>query len=112
LYGWLVIPLIMTPFVIYLAVQALRRGYSFFFWFGAGLLAINPIMPLVLLGLLPDRKRQKWRQQELERLRDRLRKRPAPLEARKMAASTIDSPTPVHVPTPRERSLGDEDTRL
>jgi hypothetical protein len=44
------------------AVQARRRGYSFFVWLGAGILANNPLFLLVVLGGCPHRKRQALRE--------------------------------------------------
>jgi peroxiredoxin len=68
----LTVVVLLTPFVVLLAVQAYRRGLSFFVWLLAGFLAANPLFPLVLLGLLPDRARQARRRAELQDLERRL----------------------------------------
>jgi heme exporter protein D len=76
------------------AMQAKRRGYSFFVWLLAGMLVVNPIYLLVVLGVSPHRKRQ--------RLREQFRRE---LDAKLSAAI----PTTPAGPIP-ERSLGDQPT--
>jgi hypothetical protein len=77
------------------AVQAKRRGYSFFVWLLAGVLVTNPIYLLVVLGVLPHRKRQ--------RLREQLRRE---LDAKLAAAA----PAAVRAGPVIERSVGDQPT--
>lgn len=114
------------------AVQAKRRGYSFFVWLAAGILAGNPLFLLVVLGGCPHRKRQALRDRFRAELDAKLEGATAPL-ARLVGtvrdvsigdAATADPQTtggrPVRdvslgdVPTflPDGRSLGDEPTRL
>jgi hypothetical protein len=96
-------------FVLTVAVQAKRRGYSLLAWFVAGLLG-NPLFLLVLLGILPDFRRKRLRKTEREDLEERLQRarRPAePAPAPSLERSLGDQAT--NVP---ERSLGDEQTRM
>jgi hypothetical protein len=98
---------VLTPFVvigtyavIYPAVQAYKRGYNPFVWGLAGILAVNPIFLLVVLGLVPNRRRMKLREEYAEDLDEWL------------AEAGIAPPTaPVGVPV-RDVSIGDEATRL
>ncbi len=114
------------------AVQARRRGYSFFVWLAAGILAGNPLFLLVVLGGCPHRKRQALRDQFRTELDAKLEGATAPIARLTGAvrdvsigdAMTADPQTtggrPVRdvslgdVPTflPDGRSLGDEPTRL
>src|SRR5262249_3027851 len=63
---------IFSIFAVILAFQAMQRGYNFGVWFLAGLLSLNPILLLVLLGLLPNRRMQRLRRMETELLEDLL----------------------------------------
>ena len=60
--------LIHTALAIYIALQASRRGYSFWSWFLAGFLS-NVILFAILLAMLPDRSLIRRRQEHLELLR-------------------------------------------
>jgi hypothetical protein len=87
------------------AVQAQRRGYPLVAWLVAGALA-NPIFLLVLLGVMPDFRRKRLREEEMDDLEKRLRQvrpsaRPAPRQ-RSLDEQSTDA---------AERSLGDEETR-
>jgi len=79
------------------AIQAKRRGYSFFVWLIAGLLAYNPIYLLVVLATVPHRKRQRLRAQFANEL------------DAKLAAAGIPAVRPISRPV-GERSLGDQPT--
>jgi heme exporter protein D len=94
--GWFILILTLTCLVP--AVQAKQRGYSFFVWLAAGVLALNPIFILVVLAALPHRKRQ--------RLREQFRRE---LDAKLAAAGT---PAAIPVRPAAERSLGDQQTIL
>jgi hypothetical protein len=117
------------------AVQAKRRGYSFFVWFFAGLVAFNPIFLLIVLASVPHRRRQKLRERFRHELDAKLAAAGAPAVAADRpvsdrslgdqptllpgaAASTADASAPDRslgdAPTvpPDARSLGDEVTRL
>lgn len=74
------------------AVQAKRRGYSFFVWLLAGILVYNPIYLLVVLGVSPHRKRQQMREQFRRELDAKL---------------TGEAPATVAAGQIPERSLGD-----
>jgi hypothetical protein len=103
------------------AIQARRRGYSLLTWVVAGML-VNPIFLLVLLGVLPDRRRKRLREKETEDLEHRLLRPP---RHREEAAAPVALPVrpgairagldrslgdmPTNLP---ERSLGDEETRM
>jgi hypothetical protein len=107
------------------AVQAKRRGYPVLAWLIAGTLA-NPIFLLVMLGIMPDFRRKKLRKKETDDMERRLARRPnqpepvppevsqtpgAPPGAvrRSLDRSLGDQPTQW---PQRERSLGDDETRL
>jgi hypothetical protein len=75
------------------AIQAKRRGYSFFVWFFAGLLVYNPIYLLIVLATVPNRARQKQRLQLA-----------AELDGKLLAAGI---PVVTAVRPISERSLGD-----
>jgi hypothetical protein len=77
------------------AIQAKRRGYSFFVWLLAGILIYNPIYLLVVLGVVPHRKRQKMREQFRRELNAKL--------ATAAPATGTTGPIP-------DRSLGDQPT--
>lgn len=101
------------------AIQAKRRGYSFFIWLIAGVLALNPIYLLVVLSTIPHRKRQKMREQFAAELDAKLTSaglpiapvvRPVPDRSIGDLA-TMDPATTASRPI-LERSLGDEMTRV
>jgi len=78
------------------AIQAKRRGYSFFVWLVTGILVYNPIYLLVVLGVSPHRKRQ--------RLRERFRRE---LDAKLGPGAAVSLPAAGLAP---DRSLGDQPT--
>lgn len=102
--------------------QARRRGHGFFPWLVLQTVAVNPIYPLVLVALLPDRAKARLRERFARELDERLRgagrpvsePEPAPGAAPDRSlgdlptagASVGDLPT-----TPPERSIGDAETR-
>src|SRR4051812_21311714 len=90
---------LLTALCLAPAIQAKRRGYSFFVWLMAGVLVFNPIFILVVLASVPHRKRQ--------RLREQFR---GELDVKLAGAGAL-----VDLPGARpavERSLGDLATRL
>jgi hypothetical protein len=111
--GLIVLAVLISPFALILASQAHRRGFSFPVWLLAGILAVNPLFPLVLLGFLPSRTRRAQRraaQEDLERrLAGELRNIPSSVPG-PGGAKTEPPPTS---PTPElpGRSVGDEETR-
>jgi uncharacterized membrane protein len=93
------------------AGQARRRGYSFPVWLLACLVSFNPLLILIVLMLLPDRRRQRLRKKERATLEEKL-------------ARAVPIPTTVlgeYVPrqslgdrstaAPPANSLGDEETQ-
>jgi hypothetical protein len=114
------------------AIQAKRRGYSFFIWLLAGILALNPIYLLVVLSTVPHRKRQRLRATFAEELDARLKTAgiPMTMQAARPAPgrslgdlATMDPGSTASRPAsgrslgneltrmPSPRSLGDEETR-
>jgi hypothetical protein len=86
-------------------------------WLITGLLATNPIYLLIVLAAIPDRAKQRLRNQfrrELDAKLAAMQRRPsaqatiAKVELEASAQSIGDQPTRV----PRERSIGDEETRM
>jgi hypothetical protein len=112
-----VFAIVIAPFAAILAFQAHRRGFNFVVWMLAGLLAVNPLFPLVLLGILPSRARRTQRAaalNELERcLRDKQSARPpsSPGPVVREAERIADVPPSTIAEMP-QRSVGDEVTRF
>jgi hypothetical protein len=123
---WWFIPLILlilSPiFFMFVSIpwQARKRGYSFWLWFAACVVTVNvPIYYLVLLAMLPNRRRLQLRQKFRAELDSKLANIAEPITIKSFAApmppgstatvdrSLGDMPTIV----PRERSLGDDETR-
>jgi hypothetical protein len=106
---------VVLPLSAMLAYQARQRGYHSAVWFLAGVLCVNPMIPLVVLALLPYRTRQALRLKEEKVLRDKL------AEAAAQHSPALDSrpdetpPRPVLpegcTATYPPQSLGDEVTR-
>lgn len=101
------------------AIQAKRRGYSFFIWLIAGVLALNPVYLLVVLSTIPHRKRQEMREQFATELDAKLTSVGLPIAPAVRPVSdrsigdlaTMDPATTASRPI-RDRSLGDEMTRM
>jgi hypothetical protein len=103
--------------------QAYRRGHGFLSWFVLQAIAINPIYPMILVAILPDRAKMRLRDQFARELDDRLGER-AHLRQLPTASAAIpdrsvgDLPTsgqsvgdlPTSAPGP-DRSVGDWETR-
>jgi hypothetical protein len=116
LLSLLVAALVLSPFALVLALQAQRRGFGFGVWLLAGFLSANPLLPLVLLGLLPNRARQAQRRAELHELNGRLARGAATGQAATDAILLEEVPPATTQPLtpgePRpERSLGDQETQ-
>jgi hypothetical protein len=96
----------------YIARQAKRRGYSFWLWFFANVVSLNPLLVLIVLAVLPDARKMALRQKLLAELEAKLAARPRPSAAQLGPAvpaySVGDQPT---VLPPHLRSVGDEETR-
>lgn len=120
---WWVLPLILGVAValaiivaacIVVPVQARRRGHGFWSWFLLQFAALNPVYPLILVAMLPNKARLRLREQFARELDELLAKAgtapPAPARSGEITAGTSvgDMPTAA---AQRERSLGDEETR-
>jgi len=118
------IPLLLVALwigaMVAVALQARQRGYSFIWWFVAQAALLNPVVFLVVLALMPNRRRKKLREQFRAELQAKLagmsgvRVVPAGLALPAPAGSTLPADRSLgDVPTilPPERSLGDEETR-
>jgi hypothetical protein len=96
----------------YIARQASRRGYSFWLWFFANAVTLNPLLVLIVLAVLPDARKMALRRKLLAELEAKLAARPRPsagqLGPAVQAYSVGDQPT---VLPPHLRSVGDEETR-
>jgi hypothetical protein len=111
----IVILVYLLPFWLLLAlvvaVQARRRGYSFFVWWLAVALG-NPIFFLILLALLPDQARKTWRRRFTAALEKKLavlpRRSPEPSRGIAQPDRSVGDQTTV---APPAHSLGDEETR-
>jgi hypothetical protein len=106
---------VVLPLSAMLAYQARQRGYNSGIWFLAGVLCVNPMIPLVVLALLPHRGRQALRLKEESALTDKLAE-----AAAQHSPALVSSPDDMPLrPAPPERStvafppqsLGDEVTR-
>jgi hypothetical protein len=102
------------------AYQARQRGYPFFPWLIAGMLA-NPIFFLVLLAVMPDYARKVRRRKYLAELESKLAARSKalsptprvtvpPRAGKSLAVSPERSIGDLPTVDPPERSLGDEET--
>jgi hypothetical protein len=106
LLGWLI-----GAFLFLIPAQAHARGHGFMSWFIIQLLALNPLYPLVLVALLPNKARNRLREQYAAELDRKLATSTSHDEVQPGSAnlqrSLGDAPTYV----PVERSLGDQATR-
>jgi hypothetical protein len=96
----------------YIARQAKRRGYSFWLWFFANVISLNPLLVLIVLAVLPDARKMALRRKLLFELEAQLAARPRPSAAPAgpaVTAYSVGDQTTV-VP-PHLRSVGDEETR-
>jgi len=123
---WWVLPLALGVIVLVVAIfvavpwQARRRGYSFWLWLITTFVAYNPIIPLVLLALMPNRARKRMREKFRAELDAKLAARTgrplvpaAATPTHSLAGSTMPERSLGDMPTvaPPEPSLGDEPTR-
>jgi hypothetical protein len=96
----------------YVARQAKRRGYSFWLWFVAQIVSLNPLLVLIVLAILPDANKMALRQKLLAELETKLADRPRPAAPEVGIAvsprSVGDQTTAV---PPQLRSVGDVETR-
>jgi hypothetical protein len=112
---WWIVPLVVLGFVILglTGYQAWKRGYNPIVWTVAGVLAQNPLFVLVVLAMVPFRRRVRLRaaferelDEKLAALGDR---RPVaagagvPVRDRSLGDAATEFP---------QRSIGDDQTRL
>jgi hypothetical protein len=110
--------LVSALFGIVVAVQARRRGYRFSVWVVVGILA-NPVYLLILLATMPDfarkRLRAKFRAELDAKLACRSPQARPPVPVSSTAGTFTASPElsvgDRMTVLPRDRSLGDEETR-
>jgi len=96
----------------YVARQAKRRGYSFWLWFLANVVTLNPLLVLIVLAVLPDARKMALRRQLLAELEAKLAARPLPAApAAGPAVPTMSVGDQATVVPPHLRSIGDEETR-
>lgn len=76
-------------------LQAYRRGHGFISWFCLQFLAFNPVYPMLLIALLPNKAKVRKREQYAAELDD------------KLAASGYTGPAAETLSARIERSLGD-----
>jgi len=95
---------------VYVAVQARRRGYSFWLWLLAGLASLNPLLILLVLAMLPDARKKGLREQEMKLLDAKLltRRAEAPRLTGVVPAGSLGDQSTT---APAPRSVGDEETR-
>lgn len=100
--GVSIFALLLAAFLLVLVLgvpwQAYRRGHGFISWFILQIVSINPAYPLVLIALLPDRRKSRLREEFKRELDARLggsqpRTRTLTLESGKPLQSVGDLPT-------------------
>ncbi len=75
---WWVLPLAPLPVLaaavgLIVPLHARRRGHGFVSWFALQFVAMNPIYPLILVAILPNKARMRLRAEYERDLDDRLR---------------------------------------
>ena len=75
---WWVLPLALVPVLaaaiaLIVPLHARRRGHGFVSWFALQFVAMNPIYPLILVAILPNKARIRLRAEYARELDDRLR---------------------------------------
>ena len=114
--------IIIVVFLVLLSLpvaqQARRRGYSYYLWLLASVVVVNPIIFLIMLALMPNRSRITLRAKYRAELDGKLAARkglPPPADAGALPAASTQtiSRSLGDLPTfaPRDKSLGDEETR-
>ncbi len=96
----------------YVARQAKRRGYSFWLWFLANFVTLNPLLVLIVLAVLPDARKMALRQKLLAELEAKLAAGPRPAAPQPaVAVPALSVGDQATVVPPHLRSIGDEETR-
>jgi hypothetical protein len=103
--------------------QAYRRGHGFLSWFVLQVITVNPVYPMILVAILPDRAKIRLREQFTQELDDRLGKRgnrptlptaPAADPLRSVGDLPTSGKSVGDLPTAapnQDRSVGDWETR-
>jgi heme exporter protein D len=94
----------------YVAWQARRRGYSFWVWLLASVVSLNPLLILILLAMLPDARKKRLREEEMEALQEKIAALPV-VELGGDAVVPAGSLGEQSTAAARLRSVGDEETR-
>ena len=76
---WWALPLVPLPalaaaIALIVPVHAYRRGHGFVSWLALELVAMNPIYPLILVAILPNKARMRLRAEYARDLDERLRR--------------------------------------
>ena len=95
------------------AWQARRRGYSFWVWMLACIFSLNPLLILVLLAMLPDARKKRLREREMEELQKKLAALPTiALSGDFLAVPAASLGDQLTTAPSALRSIGDEMTRM
>ena len=75
---WWVLPLVPLPLLaaavaLIVPLHARRRGHGFVSWFALQFVGMNPIYPLILVAILPNKARMRLRDEYARELDERLR---------------------------------------
>ena len=75
---WWVLPLALVPVLaaaiaLIVPLHARRRGHGFVSWFALQFVGMNPIYPLILVAILPNKARMRLRAEYERDLDERLR---------------------------------------
>src|SRR5262245_58179910 len=106
-YWWLLplapLPVLAAAAALIVPLHARRRGHGFVSWFVLQFIVLNPIYPLILVAVLPNKARMRLRAEYEQDLDDRLR------EAGVIPRRAVGLVGPGSV---EDRSVGDLPTRL
>ena len=76
-YWWLLpfllLPVLAAAIALIVPLHARRRGHGFVSWFALQFVAMNPIYPLILVAILPNKARVRLRAEYERELDHRLR---------------------------------------
>jgi hypothetical protein len=98
-------------FPILVGKQARRRGYSGIIWFLAVIFSLNRLLIIVVLTVLPDRKKLRLREEERKKLEVKLAAVAVAIPAPPTRPVTVTSLGDQSTAAPSARSIGDEETR-
>ena len=118
---WLAVLLLLAVYGVFLGIavglfayvawQARRRGYSFWLWLLACVVSLNPLLILVVLAMLPDARKKRLREEEMEALQAKIAALPAlDLDGEAVVPAGLLGDQSTAAPS-RYRSIGDEETR-